>query len=230
MINLSERLSMVAAMVVESSDPACKYIDIGTDHAYLPVFLIQSKKADKVIATEIAKKPLENARKTVARYKLSERIDLVLTNGLKNIDTSGKCEIIISGMGGTLIAEILSVAENIRHEDIHLVLQPQSHAFDVREWLCKNGFQIEYESVCEDDGKIYHAISAYYKNDYTKADDVGYFYFGELKNIKDEKAKYLINKQLKVINNRIKGLTESGRNPEELERMLLAVKGFKING
>lgn len=230
MINLSERLSMVAAMVVESSDPACKYIDIGTDHAYLPVFLIQSKKADKVIATEIAKKPLENARKTVARYKLSERIDLVLTNGLKNIDTSGKCEIIISGMGGTLIAEILPVAENIRHEDIHLVLQPQSHAFDVREWLCKNGFQIEYESVCEDDGKIYHAISAYYKNDYTKADDVGYFYFGELKNIKDEKAKYLINKQLKVINNRIKGLTESGRNPEELERMLLAVKGFKING
>ena len=82
-----------------------------------------------------------------------ERIDLVLTNGLKNIDTSGKCEIIISGMGGTLIAEILSVAENIRHEDIHLVLQPQSHALMYVNGCAKTVFKLNMKVFARMTGK-----------------------------------------------------------------------------
>ena len=204
-------------------------IDIGTDHAYLPVNLIQRGIIPRAIASDIGEQPLKNAEKTVAKCGLADKIELRLTPGLEGYNAQDGSEIVIAGMGGTLIAEILEKAEFIKNPSIHLVLQPQSHSEDVRRFLCKNGFTIEYETVCEDTGRIYNAISAYYTGDMSKSDCEGYFLLGELPNINDERAKYLIDRTLKVVKNRIKGLEGCGRNPEELEMLKRAMEeiGYK---
>ena len=219
MIALSKRLSMVAGMVIGGS--SC--VDIGTDHAYLPVYLVQKGVIDSCIASDICAGPLKNAKKTIQRYGLSDKITLRLTPGLSGF-TADECnEIIIAGMGGTVIAEILESAPFIKNESIHLILQPQSHSVDVRRWLCKNGFSIEYECVCEDSGRIYNAISAYFSHDMSKSENEGYFHIGELPYINDSKAEFLIEKCLCVIKNRIAGLEQCGRNGEELQSLQLAL-------
>lgn len=223
MIALGNRLRTVAEMVVGGH--VC--VDVGTDHAYLPVYLVQTGAAVSVTASDIVEGPLKNAEKTVRRYGLSDRIALRLTPGLDGIEFAVGTEIIIAGMGGTVIASILrDASERLKREDIHLILQPQSHSEDVRRWLCENGFTEEYECVCEDGGRIYSAVSAYYTGDMSRAGDEAYFLVGELPHINDDKARRLIEKQLKVARNRVTGLELCGRNPEELEKLKKALSGI----
>ena len=102
-INLSERLSAAASLVKGGGILA----DIGTDHGYLPIYLIQSGKIEKAIAADIGKMPLENARKSVVQYELADKIELRLSDGLNSFRENEVDEIVFAGMGGTLIAEKL---------------------------------------------------------------------------------------------------------------------------
>lgn len=175
MPELGERLLCAASMVRCRT----KIVDIGTDHAYLPAYLVRKGLADSVLACDIGIMPLENARKTVEGYGLSDKISLRVSDGLKEVSPKEADEITVCGMGGTLMADILSQAPWIKREGMHLILQPMTHSEDVRYWLCKNGFKITEEKHIIDNNRVYCCISADFNGSEEEICD-GYCYFGAL--------------------------------------------------
>ncbi len=217
MISLSSRLRAAASLVRGGGISA----DIGTDHAYLPVYLVQNGIAPRMIASDVGMGPLRNAQKTVEAYGLSDCIELRLSDGLQNYKPNEVNEILICGMGGNLIEDILTAAPWVRTEGMHLVLQPMTHAEDARRYLCENGFRIGKELAVQDDRRTYLHISADWtgqKNDY----DVGYYYFGELLH-QAGAAGIIVKKQLERVETRLRSLRAASRNPQEqalLQRVL----------
>ena len=217
---LTNRLKTAADLVRHNK----KTVDVGTDHGYLPAFLVMSGKTDCAIAADIGVGPLENAKKTIEKYGLENKIDTILSNGLDKIPHDTE-EIIIAGMGGTLICEILEKAPWIKHKGIHLVLQPMTHAHDVRKFLCENGFYIDAEKFCTDDARDYVVISAYYNGEKTERDDFFYF-FGDFISAETETEKAYIKRQYFYIKSRFDGLKKSGNDEEAaaFEKILSAIQ------
>ena len=122
-INLDKRLLCVASFVRCGSRAA----DIGTDHAYIPVYLLQNGISPSAIAADLREMPLKNAGKTIAQFSLTDKIQTVLSDGLEKIDKDSCDDIIIAGMGGLLISEILSSVCWVFDKKYRLILQPMSH-------------------------------------------------------------------------------------------------------
>ena len=201
MIRLKPRLQMAADMVRNGSRVA----DIGTDHAYLPAALILSGKIPSAVAADLRKGPLENAGETVRNNHIEDRVKLCLSDGLKCICPDDIDDIVIAGMGGILISEILTAAEWIKNRKYKLILQPQSHDEDVRRYLFSNGFKITNEEVCFEDGKVYICIGAEYIGEsYAHTDSE--ILFGTILSRNDKAAVTFINKKLKRITARLSAL------------------------
>ena len=190
MLNLSSRLSCAASMVRRRT----KITDIGTDHAYLPAHLVMSGKCDQVLACDIGIMPLENAKRTVDKYNLQDKISLRVSDGLKEVSPEEAEEITICGMGGTLISEILSAASWIKKDGMHLILQPMTHSEDVRKFLYENGFIIDEEKFIFDNKKVYCCISSVFTGE-PKTEEDGFYYFGFLPP-SDDIQKMYVKKQL----------------------------------
>ncbi len=168
-INIGQRLKTVAetAAVRLSSEniskPLCA-IDVGTDHAKLPMYLVSECGFSSVTATDINEGPcrtaIENIRSAGAFFE--ERIDVIRTDGLSGLDGLSPDRIVIAGMGGELIVDILSAADFVRREKerIKFVLQPQSKEQLLRKYLYESGYRIHEEKRCLDSGKYYCVISA----------------------------------------------------------------------
>lgn len=201
---LTKRLQVAADFVRSGRKTA----DVGTDHGYLPAFLVLKGITENAIAADIGVGPLENARKTVEKYELEKNIQLILSDGLENIPDDTQ-EIVIAGMGGTLMAEILGAADWIKNPGIHLVLQPMTHSQDVRQYLCENGFYIDEEKTVEDSGKVYIVMSAYYSGE-KSCKDAYYYYFGDKINADSDTDIAYIKKQCSYLSSRYKGLVQSG--------------------
>lgn len=156
MISLSERLRMVASLV----SPGSSVADIGCDHAHTSIYLIEAGVAERCIAADVRKGPLEAAKRNVSEHKLEENIDIRLSDGLEAIKAGETDTVLISGMGGLLILDILSAYPEKTNKIRELVLSPQSDVDKVREWLYGHGFCITDEKMCRDAGKFYIAIKA----------------------------------------------------------------------
>ena len=168
-INLSPRLLAAASLIRGGGIVA----DIGTDHGYLPIYLIQQGKIPGAIAADIGKQPLENAAKSVYQYGLTDKIELRLSDGLVAFSPDDASEFVIAGMGGTLIAQILGNSQWIKDSRYHFVFQPQSRAEELREYLYNNGFEIGREIVCCEGRRYYLALDAVYtgvNTPYTQAE------------------------------------------------------------
>lgn len=196
-----------------------KIVDIGTDHAYLPAYLILSGKVLSVLACDIGENPLENARKTVELYSLDDKIELRISDGLKSVNPNEAEEIVICGMGGTLISEILSAASWIKRDGMHLILQPMTHSEEVRMYLSENGFFIDAECHVIEKGRAYCCISAVYTGKNENTED-GYLYFGTLPP-ENEAAQIFTSARLKRLDTKIKALE---KNPDEREMFLRLLK------
>ena len=208
MTELSPRLFCAASMVRGCT----KIVDIGTDHAYLPAFLVLNKNAQDVLACDIGIGPLRNAEKTVEMYSLQNNIKLRISDGLKEVSEDEADEIIICGMGGTLIAEILSAAEWIKRNGMHLILQPMTHSEDVRHFLCKNGFSVSEEQYVTDNDRVYCCISADYTGNSEPLNE-GYCYFGKLP-VSGETAVRFIAKRLQMLETKTEALEKA--DPENV--------------
>lgn len=147
---------MAAASFVR---PGAVFADIGTDHAYLPVFLAERGIIKKAVAADINKGPIERAEANIAASGLSAVISTVQTDGLTGLDVFAPTDIAICGMGGELIARIVDCAEFVKNKNVRLILQPMTKAEILREYLIKNGFTIIGESLAKED-KIYQIICA----------------------------------------------------------------------
>ena len=137
MIKLTNRLKAVAELVT----PCDAFADIGTDHAYLPAWLIQNGVVRRAVAADIHKKPLENAQKTISLYGLESQIELRLSDGFAKILPEEAGEIAVAGMGGEQIAAMIEHTPWLKSGDKHLILQPMTHYEDVRRRFVKTAFR-----------------------------------------------------------------------------------------
>ncbi|MFS0689762.1 tRNA (adenine(22)-N(1))-methyltransferase TrmK [Sporosarcina sp. 179-K 8C2 HS] len=152
---LSKRLAAVASFVEQGATLA----DIGSDHAYLPCFLVQAGKISKAIAGEVVKGPFESAIKNVQKKGLTDIITVRLANGLEAIHAcDGVDTVTIAGMGGPLIASILRDGAEKLQSVKRIITQPNIHAISIREWAVQNGWEIVEEQILKEDNKIYEII------------------------------------------------------------------------
>lgn len=151
------RLNCLAEMV----DPGTRVADIGTDHAYLPIELVKRKKISFAIASDIAQGPLDNARQDIKKAGLETQIETRLGPGLTTVTVADKVDtVIIAGMGGKLMTQILSDAwqSNLRLQT--LILEPNIGEAGVRQWLMTHAYEIKAEKIIEEAGHIYELIKA----------------------------------------------------------------------
>lgn len=216
MIKLDTRLKMAAEEVRQGK----KVADIGTDHAYLPAYLIENRICPSAIAADIGKGPLENAKKVVSTSSLlSEKIELRLSDGLEKISPDEADDIVIAGMGGILISEILTKADWVKSKDKRLILQPMSHAEDVRRYLCENGFEIIKEKASTDGKHNYIVIVAEFRNkpnDKTEA----FYYKGLIQHDMSDVAQKYHNGRMKSLIKKRDALKKAGHNTDDLDEII----------
>lgn len=153
-MELSPRLAILARW----TPVGCRFADVGTDHAYLPVWLILNGVLDRAIASDLRKGPLERAAQTAQRYGVADRVDLRLCDGLTGLEPGEADVIAIAGMGGETIAHILAQAPWTRQEGTALLLQPMSTQPELRRWLLEQGYTIVQEQLACQDGSLYAAF------------------------------------------------------------------------
>ena len=155
-MQLSKRLTAVADTVTVGSRVA----DIGCDHAYIPIYLIENEIASQVIAMDVNIGPLERARENITRQGHDNCIHTRLSDGLHEMQPGEADTILIAGMGGALMVRILEQGLEVVRKSSELVLQPQSEMFLVRRFLHHIGFRIVREQMLKEDGKYYIIIKA----------------------------------------------------------------------
>ena len=150
-IHLTPRLLAVAECVPMGA----RVIDVGTDHAMVPVWLAQEVIAKHIWAADLREGPLRNASALIERTNTNTRIELRLTNGLQGFGPEDGDTIIMAGMGGETMISILSEASKWLQQGGLLILQPQTKQAELRRWLSENRFSIQREMLVEDHGRIY---------------------------------------------------------------------------
>lgn len=224
MVKLTPRLSLVASLVNKCE----KFLDVGTDHAYLPAYLIENNIADFSIASDINPNPLENAEKTLTEEGLHNFIELRLSDGFKNIYPDEADEIAVAGMGGIMIAQMIDETEWLKDSKKHLVLQPMTHFENVRRALLTNGFEILEERTVSEGRRVYLVISAKYTGSVNEKPPY-WFYFGDMLNSHNDSDIKFVAKMLKSLNKKYDGLLKSGVQDEELLQILRSVENAESN-
>ena len=135
--------------------------DVGTDHAQLPVYLLETHRAVRAIAADISEGPLQSAERTIVRHGMAEHITTMLSDGLLNVPDDGLTDIIIAGMGGETMIHILESCP-FSLADKRLILQPMTKARELRTWLYRNGFSIQEETCARDDRFLYAVMCVVY--------------------------------------------------------------------
>ncbi|BDD39022.1 tRNA (adenine(22)-N(1))-methyltransferase [Streptococcus ruminantium] len=154
---LSKRLETVASFVPKGA----RLVDVGSDHAYLPLFLVEQGQVDFAIAGEVVQGPYRSALQNVEQAGKLDKIQVRLANGLAAVEVADNITAItIAGMGGRLIADILEAGKDKLANVERLILQPNNREDDVRRWLEKNQFKLIAEEILEENGKFYEVLVA----------------------------------------------------------------------
>lgn len=150
-MELSKRLRAVADLVTAGYQVA----DIGTDHAYIPIFLTETGKTDYAVAMDVNKGPLRKAQENIYAYKMEKQIETRLSNGFSALKVQEVQSAVIAGMGGNLVIRILVEGHDVVSCLKECILQPQSELDKVRAFLLQEGFFFIEEDMVEEDGKYY---------------------------------------------------------------------------
>ena len=153
---LSPRLQGVAEMIPEGA----RLADVGTDHAYLPAWLLQNGRIPSAIASDVREGPLSRARATARACGCFERMSFRLCDGLSGIAPEEVDALVIAGMGGETIANILEAAPWVKEKDFPIILQPMSTQAELRGWLWRNGFLCLREKTVFEGETLYSIILA----------------------------------------------------------------------
>jgi len=161
-----DRLKTAASMI----RPGGVAVDVGTDHGYIPIWLLQQGICPFAVASDINRGPLERARENGIRYGVMDRLTLVLCDGLDGVEPEkhGVTDVCICGMGGELIASIVTRSAYVKEKQCRLVLQPMSSGYELRKALLADGFAIREERLCQAAGRVYSCIGAVYTGDHTE--------------------------------------------------------------
>ncbi len=166
-MHIRKRLAAIASYVRKGSRVA----DIGTDHGFLPLYLIENDISPTCIASDVREGPASAARKHIAAAGQQNRIDVRVGNGLETVKPEEVDDIVIAGMGGETITAILEAAQWLQSPHYHLILQPMSHTEILRQWLYTHGFSTVCERLLTDGGKSYILLVTTYNGVCTPADE-----------------------------------------------------------
>lgn len=158
MIKISKRLRTVASLISEGNILA----DVGTDHGYVPIYLMQQGKIPGAIAMDINRGPLERAKEHIALFGMGNYIETRLSDGLAALKAGEAESILVAGMGGGLVMHILEAGSEIARTAKELILQPQSELERVRRFLEENGYVTDEEDMVFEDGKYYPMMRVHY--------------------------------------------------------------------
>lgn len=207
MITLDKRLEACSEFI-SGKGVVC---DVGTDHAYLPAYLVLNGKCTGAVAGDINDGPLKFAEQTLIKYDLTDKIKLVKSDGLENIDPENISDVVIAGMGGETICEIISKADWLK-KNVNLVLQPMTRASHLRRWLYKNGFDIKAEKAVSHERFIYTVINAVYTGNKFNigfiAENIGKIDY------ETEDGRAYVLKQYEKISNIALGLSKAGKSAD----------------
>lgn len=188
MILLSERLNAIASLIPKSDVVA----DIGCDHAYIAIHLIETGKAEKVLGCDINKGPLMRAEENAEAYGVSNKIELRLSNGFEKLLKGEADSIVIAGMGGPLMQRIIVDGMDKICDNTQLILQPQSDIGAFRRFLISNGFNITDEAMVYEDGKFYPMMKAV-RGESAWTEDIDFEYGYHLLNSKNDILKQYLS-------------------------------------
>ncbi len=153
-IKLTSRLQKIAEQVTVGSTVA----DIGTDHGYIPIYLLKNDISPYVIAGDINEKPLKSAENNIEKYGLSHRAETRLGSGLSVLKPGEVDTIIVAGMGGILISDLLEASKEVVDKVSALILQPMQAQPELRKYLINNGFYIDKDILVKEDHHIYEIL------------------------------------------------------------------------
>lgn len=212
---LSKRLKAVADMVTEGNIAA----DIGTDHGYVPIYLIKNNISKKAYALDINEGPLKMAAKNIRLEGLTDKITTVLSDGMEQMKDNMAESVIIAGMGGDLIVDILSRGSRIKGIK-ELVLSPHKRIDLVRKFLSQNCWEIIKEDMVMDGGKYYTIIKAV-KGQNTEYTDVELLYGKYLLETKNQILKQYLKKENEKFSKILNTMKESGNvNDFQIKQVL----------
>ncbi len=168
--------------------------DIGTDHAYLPIYLIKNKISPKVYACDVSDGPLENAKENIERTH-TPNIELRKGDGIAAVNCDEVDTVVIAGMGGDLIIKILQSSAWIKNDKYELILQPMTSAEDLRRFLLNEGFCVTEERAVKSQGRIYSVIKATFCAVNRSCSPL-FYYIGKLgENMGEEEREYIMRKR-----------------------------------
>ncbi len=213
-LTLQPRLQLLANLIPVNSVVA----DVGTDHGYLPVWLLQQGRIRHAIASDINESPLDHARHTAADCGVGDRMEFRLCAGLDGYKPAEANVIVIAGMGGEAIASILDAAPWTRSRELYLLLQPMTKAEFLRKWLSDKGYSFTGEHLVFDKDYLYPVFCVTGGTPRLLTEEEAY---AGLMLDDDPLYDIYLTQQMKRIRIRIDGLTRSG-NPsagEEIRRL-----------
>lgn len=170
---LSKRLQMAASLVTRGYRVA----DVGTDHGFVPIYLVKMGICPSALAMDVRVGPLERAKEHIEAYGLEEKIQTRLSDGLEKLQKGEADSVVIAGMGGPLMVRILQDGQAVLEEVEELILSPHTEVERVRRWLQEAGWYIKEEHMLQEDGKYYVFLKAVHGvGDYESQND---FCFGK---------------------------------------------------
>ena len=206
-IPLSIRLKKIYDII-----PDCNcFADIGTDHAYLPVYMCANDKCRCAIASDIVPGPLERAKSTILKYNMSDRISLRLGPGVSTV-AKGEADVFsIAGMGGLIIAQILDNGRDTLSQAKKIIVQPMTAVTDLREYLYENNWSIDEEYLVKDNDKLYNILSISLTNtgNPVKPTDIDIFIGKHLINNKPDLYQEYLKRKIIKLKKKITGLQKS---------------------
>ena len=217
-MKLSKRLETVASMVTKGNRAA----DVGCDHGFVPIFLVESGISPLAVAADVRPGPLSRAKEHIKEHRLEEKIQTRLSDGLANIKPGEADSLIMSGIGGILMMRLLQDEEHTAKSFKELILSPQSELFDVRRYLVSNGYLIEYEHMLCDEGKYYFIFHVIIKKDEREWSDEEYRYGKDI--CKDDMKTFLAylekeERQYEQILEKMKQAPENDRAAQRIAQL-----------
>ena len=206
-MKLSRRLETIASFVPDGSTVA----DIGTDHGYIPIHLVQEGKAKHAIAMDVRKGPLLRAQAHIHEAGLEAHVEVRLSDGLLKLEQNEADCVVIAGMGGELIIHILEEGRGLWEGIPHWVLSPHSELDKVRRFLEEQEFFIERETMIKEEGKFYTVMGINRTNKAGEKDnrEISYRYGRSLLESKDPVLKEYLKKEEEQLEQIMRGLSES---------------------
>lgn len=216
---LGARLQKCAAYV----RPMARVADIGTDHGYLPIYLLSAGLASSVVAADINAQPLETARRNAARLNVTEHLRLVLSDGLQGVAPEEAEDVIVAGMGGELILHIIAAAPWLQNTEKRLILQPMTTADKLRAGLWSLGFTIQSEEAVLDEERVYSVLCVQYSGPPVGEAPPLYIWMGKIQPQSPHSARYAGNVRKQLLN-RMQGLQHSGGDTSALEKLCAEIE------